>query len=162
MLLCGLLVVAIAAGRWGAGRRAGGDDRAVVLLVAGVATPFAAAGKAEALTLRVAAVLAAGAGRGAGERQASVYRLHGGVVPELPGEREAGAEARATCRPELQQGNVVLMRADWTQYDPAITTALTAVGRSGVPTYVIYPGKPEAAPDVLPELLTKDVVLNSN
>ncbi len=37
---------------------------------------------------------------------------------------------------------------------------LASVGRSGVPTYVIYPvGK--GAADVLPELLTKDIVLNA-
>jgi thiol:disulfide interchange protein DsbD len=54
-----------------------------------------------------------------------------------------------------------LLKADWTQYDPVITQQLAAVGRSGVPTYVIYrPGK-VSNPDVLPELLTKDVVLKS-
>ena len=33
---------------------------------------------------------------------------------------------------------VVLMRADWTRRDPAITQALTALGRSGVPVYALY------------------------
>ncbi len=47
---------------------------------------------------------------------------------------------------------VALMRADWTRRDPAITAALTALGRSGVPVYVLYaPGK---APLVLSELLS--------
>jgi thiol:disulfide interchange protein DsbD len=47
---------------------------------------------------------------------------------------------------------VTLMRADWTRRDPAITAALTALGRSGVPVYVLYaPGKP---PLVLSELLS--------
>ena len=47
---------------------------------------------------------------------------------------------------------VTLMRADWTRRDPAITAALTALGRSGVPVYVLYaPGK---APLVLSELLS--------
>ncbi|MDR0250655.1 MAG: thioredoxin family protein [Burkholderiales bacterium] len=54
---------------------------------------------------------------------------------------------------------VVLMRADWTRYDPAITEALTALGRSGVPVYVFYqPGKP---PHLLPELLQKGMVLDA-
>ena len=61
---------------------------------------------------------------------------------------------------ELANNKVVLIRADWTKYDPAITRELASVGRSGVPTYVIYPiGK--STPDVLPELLTKDIVLNA-
>ncbi len=47
---------------------------------------------------------------------------------------------------------VTLMRADWTRRDPAITAALSALGRSGVPVYVLYaPGK---APLVLSELLS--------
>ncbi|MEY2678680.1 MAG: Thiol:disulfide interchange protein DsbD precursor [Pseudomonadota bacterium] len=47
---------------------------------------------------------------------------------------------------------VTLMRADWTRRDPAITAALTALGRSGVPVYVLHaPGK---APLVLSELLS--------
>jgi thiol:disulfide interchange protein DsbD len=47
---------------------------------------------------------------------------------------------------------VTLMRADWTRRDPAITAALTNLGRSGVPVYVLYaPGK---APLLLSELLS--------
>ena len=30
------------------------------------------------------------------------------------------------------------MRADWTRRDPAITEALRALGRSGVPVYALY------------------------
>jgi len=52
-----------------------------------------------------------------------------------------------------------LLKADWTQYDSTITNALAAVGRSGVPTYVIYPPGKVSNPEVLPELLTKDIVL---
>ncbi|HEX2917119.1 MAG TPA: thioredoxin family protein [Edaphobacter sp.] len=61
---------------------------------------------------------------------------------------------------ELANNKVVLIRADWTKYDPAITRELASVGRSGVPTYVIYPAG-KSAPDVLPELLTKDIVLSA-
>jgi thiol:disulfide interchange protein DsbD len=44
------------------------------------------------------------------------------------------------------------LRADWTRRDPAITAALTSLGRSGVPVYVLYaPGK---TPLVLSELLS--------
>jgi thiol:disulfide interchange protein DsbD len=56
---------------------------------------------------------------------------------------------------------VTLLKADWTQYDPEITKQLAAVNRSGVPTYVLYPASPQAIADVLPELLTKDIVLDA-
>jgi thiol:disulfide interchange protein DsbD len=47
---------------------------------------------------------------------------------------------------------VTLIRADWTRRDPAITAALSALGRSGVPVYVLY--APGQAPLVLSELLS--------
>ncbi len=47
---------------------------------------------------------------------------------------------------------VTLMRADWTRRDPAITAALTALGRSGVPVYELH--APGQAPLVLSELLS--------
>ena len=56
---------------------------------------------------------------------------------------------------------VTLLKADWTQYDPEITRQLAAVNRSGVPTYVIYPADVKSVPDVLPELLTKSIVLDA-
>ena len=47
---------------------------------------------------------------------------------------------------------VSLLRADWTQRDPAITQTLAELGRSGVPVYVLYaPGK---APVVMSEILS--------
>jgi thiol:disulfide interchange protein len=62
---------------------------------------------------------------------------------------------------QFADNKVTLLKADWTQYDPEITKHLASVGRSGVPTYVIYPGRPNSQADVLPELLTKDIVLNA-
>ena len=47
---------------------------------------------------------------------------------------------------------VRLMRADWTRRDPAISRALSELGRSGVPVYVLY--SPNRAPQVLSELLS--------
>jgi len=46
---------------------------------------------------------------------------------------------------------VALLRADWTRRDPAITTALAALGRSGVPVYVLH--APGRAPVVFSEIL---------
>jgi len=51
---------------------------------------------------------------------------------------------------------VTLLRADWTRQDPEITRALAALGRNGVPVYVLYrPGR-EAL--LLPEILTGDAL----
>jgi thiol:disulfide interchange protein len=67
----------------------------------------------------------------------------------------------ADVQHEFSKNKVTLLRADWTQYDPAITKELASVNRSGVPTYVIYPAAATASADVLPELLTKDIVLKA-
>jgi thiol:disulfide interchange protein DsbD len=51
-------------------------------------------------------------------------------------------------------------RASWTNKDPRITEALAAFNRSAVPFDLIYaPGRD--APEVLPELLTPDLVLDA-
>jgi thiol:disulfide interchange protein DsbD len=70
-------------------------------------------------------------------------------------------ERVALNQPEVvtafQMKNVVLMKADWTRHDEAITQALTALGRSGVPAYALYtPG--QSAPQMLPEVLTSGIV----
>ncbi len=60
---------------------------------------------------------------------------------------------------ELQKKNVVLLRGDWTNRDPAITAELARWHRSAVPFNLIYaPGKPD--PVILPELLTPGIVLD--
>jgi thiol:disulfide interchange protein DsbD len=73
-------------------------------------------------------------------------------------------ERVALSQPEVEQAfqarNVVLMRADWTRHDEAITQALTALGRSGVPAYALYtPGQNE--PQLLPEVLTPGIVTDA-
>ena len=55
--------------------------------------------------------------------------------------------------------NVALVRADWTRRDPAITQALAALGRNGVPVYVLY--RPGKAPLLLPEVLQQQTVLDA-
>ena len=62
---------------------------------------------------------------------------------------------------QFRSHDVVLIRADWTQYDDAITRELASVGRSGVPTYVLYPAEKGSTADVLPEVLTKPIVLDA-
>jgi thiol:disulfide interchange protein DsbD len=73
-------------------------------------------------------------------------------------------ERVALDRPEVVQAfaaaNVALYRADWTREDPAITQALTDLGRSGVPVYALYlPG--QSAPTLLPQVLTPGIVIDA-
>jgi thiol:disulfide interchange protein len=59
----------------------------------------------------------------------------------------------------LKKMNVVLLKADWTNQDLAITQFLRKFGRSGVPMYVIFPAKSPANPILLPEIITVPLVL---
>jgi thiol:disulfide interchange protein DsbD len=73
-------------------------------------------------------------------------------------------ERVALDQPEVQKAfgdaNVVLLRADWTRHDEAITQTLTSLGRSGVPAYALYtPG--QADPQMLPEVLTPGIVTDA-
>jgi thiol:disulfide interchange protein DsbD len=72
-------------------------------------------------------------------------------------------ERIALSQPEVQKAfadaNVALLKADWTQHDEAIGDTLAALGRSGVPAYVLYvPG--EKSPRLLPEVLTPGIVIS--
>jgi thiol:disulfide interchange protein DsbD len=59
--------------------------------------------------------------------------------------------ANADVLGDFAAKGVTLLRADWTRRDPAITAALQALGRSGVPVYVLY--KPGQPPVVFSEIL---------
>jgi thiol:disulfide interchange protein DsbD len=61
-------------------------------------------------------------------------------------------------RAAFAASGITLVRADWTQRDEEITRALARLGRSGVPVYAMYPAG-GAAPELLPELLTRAAVL---
>lgn len=61
--------------------------------------------------------------------------------------------ADAQVRADFAAKRVVLLRADWTRRDPAITAALAQLGRNGVPVYLLQaPGG--TAPRVLSEVLS--------
>ena len=65
------------------------------------------------------------------------------------------------ARPEVQAAfaarRVLLLRADWTRRDAAITAELARLGRSGVPVYALYsPGA--AGPRLLSEILSSEEV----
>ena len=57
--------------------------------------------------------------------------------------------------------NVLAVRADWTNRNPDITRLLSKFGRSGVPLYVIFPPGRSGTPILLPEVITRDIVLDA-
>lgn len=72
---------------------------------------------------------------------------------------ERNAFSDATVQKMFRQKGVTLMKGDWTNRDPAITRALAAFGRGGVPLYLIYNARPGSTePKILPQLLTANMV----
>lgn len=64
-----------------------------------------------------------------------------------------GALADAQLLADLESRKVLLLRADWTRRDAAISQEINRLGRSGVPVYAVYrPGA--GAPELLPEILS--------
>jgi thiol:disulfide interchange protein DsbD len=60
----------------------------------------------------------------------------------------------------FRQGGVAYLKADWTLRDAAIAADLARFGRAGVPLYLLYPAG-GGAPQVLPAILTQDIVLKA-
>jgi thiol:disulfide interchange protein/DsbC/DsbD-like thiol-disulfide interchange protein len=72
---------------------------------------------------------------------------------------ERNAFSDAAVQEIFRNKKVTLMKGDWTNRDPAITQALSAFGRAGVPLYVVYNSKRGSTePLVLPQILTAGVV----
>jgi thiol:disulfide interchange protein DsbD len=59
----------------------------------------------------------------------------------------------------LKNTDLVLLQADWTNYDPTITRWLKKYQRAGVPFYILV--HPDGREQLLPELLTPKIFLNS-
>jgi thiol:disulfide interchange protein DsbD len=62
---------------------------------------------------------------------------------------------------ELRDRTVEYMKGDWTNQDPAITRLLAQYGRSGVPLYLLFPADPQREAIILPNILTRGIVLQS-
>jgi thiol:disulfide interchange protein len=56
---------------------------------------------------------------------------------------------------------VVYMVADWTNYNADIADFLRQHNRNGIPLYLMYPADPDAEPLLLPQLLTRSMVLDA-
>jgi thiol:disulfide interchange protein len=157
LLFC-FLVLAIAGwalGRWPA--RRGATIAAVLLCAAALAVPLTSAAK-DKLTWLPYSDAAFQQARTAGRPVFIDYTAAWCLSCQV---NEKVVLRSADVEHALESHHFVLIRADWTQYDPAITAQLKAVNRSGVPTYVVYAADPGAKPDVLPELLTRSLVLDA-
>jgi len=67
----------------------------------------------------------------------------------------------ASVREKLKQIGAVNLVGDYTHQPEAITDELTRYQRAGVPLVLVFPGKPNAEPVVLPEVLTSGIVLGA-
>jgi thiol:disulfide interchange protein len=74
-------------------------------------------------------------------------------------------EAAVLFTPEMEQAfidaDIPYMIADWTDYDADIGRFVQSHGRSGIPLYVMYPRGIGSTPEILPQLLTRDIVLSA-
>lgn len=158
MLMVGLLVVSVAGWvlhRWPAGWKS--NAIALVIAAVAVAIPFGLREKAESNGVWQPYTKDAIAAAKAQGKPVFVDFTAKWCLSCQVNERVALNSADVQKR--FREHGVVLLKADWTRYDPQITAELAAVGRNGVPTYVIYPVRGEA--DVLPEVLSKDVVISA-
>ena len=57
--------------------------------------------------------------------------------------------------------DIVHLKADWTNRDSAIAQKLAEYGRAGVPLYLFYPATNGARAEVLPQLLTANIVIKA-
>lgn len=57
------------------------------------------------------------------------------------------------------QKNIAYLKADWTNYDAEIAHLLKQYQRTGIPLYLLYPGDSDQEASILPQLLTKTIIL---
>lgn len=169
-LLAGMLLTAIAGwvlGRWPAKRLS--TTAAIVLLAAAIALPCFAA-----TTLPAGRTMSETSSQTTAWQPFSPERLAAERAQGKPVFVDFSAAWCLSCqvnervvldRPDVEEAfrksGVVMMRADWTNHDDTITAALAQLGRSGVPTYVLYSGGPQSAPTLLPEVLTTGIVMDA-
>lgn len=74
---------------------------------------------------------------------------------------EAVALSRSGFKEAVAKHNFALVKGDWTNQDPKITAVLNEFQRVGVPLYLVYPADPNKSPEVLPQILTQDLVITA-
>jgi thiol:disulfide interchange protein len=174
-LLCGFLLLAVAGwflGRWPGKRWAGGVAALILFAVIGLAVVGERMASENGASASQGAVSGSNAAIGAWEPWTAVavakYQAQGRpVFVDFTASWCLSCQVNervALQQPQVQQafqaGNVALLKADWTRHDEAITQALAALDRSGVPAYALYaPGQTQ--PQLLPEVLTPGIVTSA-
>jgi thiol:disulfide interchange protein DsbD len=74
---------------------------------------------------------------------------------------ERVALSRQEVKDSFAELKVTYLKADWTNRNPQIALALAEQGRAGVPLYLFYPGRKDGEPEILPQLLTPDMVVQA-
>jgi thiol:disulfide interchange protein/DsbC/DsbD-like thiol-disulfide interchange protein len=171
--LAGTILIALAAWAYQKSNSTAGGGKVTVLVTAAVALLIAVI-----LPVRFADVAAASPGVAAkaedGEQwlpysAARVAELNAAGRPLLVNftaswcltclVNERNAFSDSAVQKIFRDKKVTLMKGDWTNRDPAITQALAAFGRAGVPLYVVYNAKRGSSePQILPQILTAGVV----
>jgi thiol:disulfide interchange protein/DsbC/DsbD-like thiol-disulfide interchange protein len=172
--LAGTVLIGLAAWAYQKSNSSSGGGKVTVLVTAAVALLLAIV-----LPVRFADTAAASTGASATAKQgddewqpysaAKVAELNAAGRPLLVNftaswcltclVNERNAFSDSAVQEIFRDKKVTLMKGDWTNRDPAITHALAAFGRAGVPLYVVYNSKPGSTePLVLPQLLTAGVV----
>lgn len=67
----------------------------------------------------------------------------------------------ADIQAAFDQYKVATLKGDWTNSDPKITAVLQEYGRSGVPLYLYFAPNSTGKAQVLPQILTKDLVIEA-
>ncbi|HVG51736.1 MAG TPA: protein-disulfide reductase DsbD domain-containing protein [Xanthobacteraceae bacterium] len=74
---------------------------------------------------------------------------------------ERVALSRSDVKSAFTALGVTYLKADWTRRDAVIAQKLAEYGRAGVPLYLFYPATKGAQAEVLPQLLTANIVVKA-
>lgn len=72
---------------------------------------------------------------------------------------ERVALSRQEVKDAFAKLGITYLKADWTNRDSRIAQALAEQGRAGVPLYLFYPGRKDGQAEILPQLLTPDIIV---
>ena len=73
---------------------------------------------------------------------------------------ERTALSSDSVRSAFNARGITALKGDWTNRNPEITALLQRYGRGGVPLYLYYNGKADAAPVIFPQILTETTLLS--